>query len=62
MILFQSGINKGLTVMLDAHNDLLADGSVDSDFEGFVGFIGKRDSFPSTIDSGFQIRPGKENV
>ena len=30
----QTGINKGLEVVLDAHNDLLNEGSVDTDFQG----------------------------
>ena len=55
----QAGINKGLMVMLDAHTDLLSEGSVDSDFEGFVVLISKRESFPMTFDKGFLIKPGK---
>jgi hypothetical protein len=51
-----TGINKGLTLTLDAHNDLLSDGSVDSDFEGFIGLISDRESFPITSDNGFLIR------
>jgi hypothetical protein len=43
-------------LILDAHNDLLSDGSVDSDFEGFTGLISNRESFPITYDSGFLIK------
>jgi len=44
--------------MLDAHTDLLADGSVDSDYEGFTGMISNIESFPLTINRGFHIKPG----
>ena len=31
-------------------------------FQGFVGLIGKRESFPMLIDNGFLIKPGHKNV
>ena len=37
----QSGIYKGLTVMLDLHTDYLISSSVDEDFQGFVGKINR---------------------
>ena len=40
------GRTKGLTLILDSHKDLLAAGSVDSDYYGFMGFIGTNTSFP----------------
>ena len=58
----QTGINKGLMVVLDAHNHLLSEGSVDSDYEGFIGLVGNRESFPQSYDHGFNIRPGHQNV
>jgi hypothetical protein len=33
------GKNKGLVLMLDAHTDLFAAGSVDSDYKGFMGLV-----------------------
>ena len=35
----QAGINKGLTVMLDAHSDIWSSAFVDSDFTGFTGIV-----------------------
>ncbi len=57
----QPGINKGLTVILDAHNDILSEGSVDSDSYGFTGVITSRGSYPLTNREGFQIIPGHSN-
>ena len=56
------GRNKGLVIMVDAHTDLLAPGSIDSDFDGFVGVIGPRGSFPLMGIEGFEIRPGYNNI
>ena len=35
----QSGLKMGLTVMLDAHTDILTEFSVNSDFEGFTAVV-----------------------
>ena len=56
-----SGIAKGLYVMLDAHYDLVEDGSVDSDFWGFTGLIHESGSYPLISQNGFLIRPGHNN-
>jgi amiloride-sensitive sodium channel len=56
------GRNKGLVLMLDAHTDLLSPGSVDSDYEGFLGLISPKDSFPFIMQEGFEIRPGHNNI
>ena len=50
------GINKGLYVMLDAHSDLFATGSSDSDFTGFTGLIDSGGSYPLVLQNGFQIQ------
>ena len=39
--------------MLDAHSDLFAAGSVDSDYEGFTGLISASHSFPYTAQVRF---------
>ena len=57
----QPGINKGLTIILDAHNDILSEGSVDTDSYGFTGVITSRGSYPLTNREGFQIIPGHSN-
>ena len=51
-------MNKGLIVMLDAHNDLMSGGSVETDFEGFAGLIDSSGSFPMLMQKAFQIKPG----
>ena len=56
-----TGRNKGLVVILDAHSDLFAPGSVDGDVDGFIGFIGPTNSFPFMSQEGFDIRPGQSN-
>jgi len=56
------GRNKGLVLMLDAHTDLLAAGSVDSDYKGFTGLVSPSGSFPFTMQEGFEIRPGHNNI
>ena len=58
----QSGINKGLSFMLDAHTDLLSSSSVDRDFTGFTGLISAKGCFPLISQKGFQIRPGHNNL
>jgi hypothetical protein len=35
----QTGLNKGLMVMLDTYSNLWSSSSVDSDFQGFTGLI-----------------------
>ena len=55
------GRNKGLVVILDAHSNLFAPSSVDSDVDGFVGMIGPTNSFPFMSQEGFDIRPGQSN-
>ena len=57
-----SGKNKGLFLMLDAHSNILTSGSVDNDLQGFVGLVHNRGSFPLVAKSGFQIRPGSNNM
>ena len=56
------GRTKGLSLILDAHSDKLASGSVDGDFQGFTGLIHSSESFPLVSEYGFQIRPGSNNL
>ena len=56
------GRNKGLVLMLDAHTNLFAAGSVDSDYKGFIGLVSPSGSFPFTMQEGFEIRPGHNNI
>jgi hypothetical protein len=50
----QPGKKGGLTVVLDAHADLLSAGSVEIDNTGFLGLLQSRGSFPLTT-----FTPGK---
>ena len=50
---FFNFVFKGLMLMLDAHSDLFAAGSVDSDYEGFTGLISASHSFPYTAQVRF---------
>ena len=49
-------------ILLDAHNDLTAISSIDSDSQGFTGIVTDNKSFPLTYISGFQIKPGHSNM
>ena len=57
-----SGRNKGRELMLDAHSNLFAPGSVDTNFNGFMGLISPTSSFPLMIQQGFEIRAGQNNI
>lgn len=56
------GKNKGLVLMLDAHTDVFAPGSVNSDYKGFIGLVSPSGSFPFTLQESFDIRPGHKNI
>ena len=42
----EAGISKGLQVILDAHSNLVAGGSVPGDFYGFYAIIESKDQYP----------------
>ena len=56
------GRNKGLVLILDAHSDLFSPASVDSNINGFIGFVGPKNSFPFMSQEGFDIKPGQSNT
>jgi hypothetical protein len=51
----QAGINMGLTVMLDAHTDLIEAFSIDTDFYSFTALITAPGDFPLTYQQGFRV-------
>ncbi len=51
----------GLTVMLDAHTDILTELSVTDDFEGFTAIVTPPNDFPLMFQQGFGIKTGKSN-
>lgn len=57
----QPGQNKGLRLILDAHTDRVAPGTVSDNFRGFSTVIDGRDKYPLTSKNSFLIRPGREN-
>jgi len=58
----QPGLNKGLTILLDAHNDIISQGSINEDFQGFTAVISSRGSYPLTQQNGLKIKPGHFNL
>jgi hypothetical protein len=62
LILTFSGINKGLTKVLDSHSDLTSMSSIDTDNLGFTGTVTSNSSFPLTFLNGFHIKPGHTNL
>ena len=55
------GHNQGLRLVLDAHTDKLASGTVIDDFTGFVTVVDGKDKYPFTSRNGFVIKAGQEN-
>ncbi len=45
----QAGVNKGLSVTLDAHSDLVDSLSVGSNYNSFTAMIGSPRDFPLTL-------------
>ena len=57
----EAGASKGLTLMLDAHSNLLSVGSISDDFTGFIAAVNDKKQFPSTSEQSVLIRPGHSN-
>ena len=57
----EAGLSKGLQVILDAHSNLLAGGSVPEDFDGFYAIIESKDQYPMTSRKSILLRPGHDN-
>ena len=58
----EAGISKGLQVILDAHSNLLAGGTVPGDFYGFYAIIDAKDQYPMTSRKSILLRPGHNNL
>ena len=54
----QAGTQIGLTVMLDAHTDILTEFSVTDDFQGFTAIVTPPTDFPLIFQQGFGIKTG----
>ena len=58
----EAGLSKGLQVILDAHSNLLAGGTVPDDFYGFYAIIDAKDQYPMTSRKSILLRPGHNNL
>ena len=55
------GIEKGLTLLVDAHSDRIASGSISDNFHGFPILVDDSDKFPYVGRGGKVARPGFQN-
>ena len=58
----QAGRSKGLTLILDAHSDLVTGSSVNDDIDGFFAIVDSKDQYPMTFRKTALIRPGHNNI
>ncbi len=58
----EPGRNKGLTLIIDAHSDILSPGSVPIETNGFIGLIRPKGTFPITSLESFDIKSGHNNI
>ncbi len=54
----QPGTQMGLTVMLDAHTDILTEFSVTDDYGTFTAIVTPPSDFPLMYQQGFGIKTG----
>jgi hypothetical protein len=57
----EAGINKGLTVIVDRHSDILSPGTVTDSFRGFITIIDDKDKYPMATLSSLIARPGYDS-
>ena len=58
----EPGRKKGLTVILDAHSNMVTGGSVPEDFDGYYAVIDSTDTYPMTTRKSVLLRPGHNNI
>ena len=56
-----AGEEQGLTLILDAHKDLLTSGTVTDNFNGFVAKITSKNEYPMMRKHSLMIKPGQVN-
>ena len=44
------GKNRGLTLIIDAHSDILSPSTVRDDFEGFLALVNSQTKFPALFE------------
>jgi Amiloride-sensitive sodium channel len=58
----EAGNQMGLSLILDAHTDQIADYSLTSDVEGLTAMVIPPDEFPVLAFNGFQVKAGHNNL
>ncbi len=58
----QVGQHRGLTLLLDSHDDVAAIGTNPHDHGGFVAYVAPATEYPFVRHRGFLVRPGHENL
>ena len=53
---------QGLSLMLDAHTNLVAGSTVSEDFQGFIAVIDSKRQYPLTTRKTVLLKPGQENL
>ena len=56
----EAGRNKGLTMVVDRHSDMLSASTVMDNFQGFITVVNGNDKYPMTSSSSLIARPGYE--
>ena len=56
------GVHMGLSVVLDAHTDIVNDYTYDSDYLGFKAMVLPPGNFPLGHLNEFEVRPGQRNM
>ena len=57
----QSGQQKGLQLILDAHADRISSGTISENYRGFISIVDGNENYPLTQRKGFLVRPGRAN-
>ena len=57
----QSGQQKGLQLILDAHADKVSSGTISENYRGFISIVDGNENYPLTQRKGFLVRPGRAN-
>ena len=62
LIVLISGITMGLSVVLDAHTNLISQNTMKSDIKGFKLMVGPPGDFPLLLGNTIEIQPGHNNM
>ena len=62
LIVLISGITMGLSVVLDAHTNLISQNTMKSDIKGFKLMVGPPGDLPLLLGNAIEIQPGHNNM